>query len=126
MLRLAISALILAFTLGAPVAAQDVMEPEPDRSATGGAQTLEDILARQSGEEINDSFRRENVGDPAAAAGITQQLGTLGGSSDPELWRALRYGSANITVSSGGEVATVLVQDGGMWWLGFRATALKT
>ena len=122
MLRSLISLLILAFVLGAPVAAQD--GAEPDRSATGGAQTLEDILARQRGEVIDDSFRRENVGNPDTAAGLTEQLGTLGGSSDPELWRALRYGSADITVSSGGEVATVLVQDGGMWWLEFRENIL--
>ena len=122
MLRSFISASILAVALGAPVVAQDSIEP--DRSATGGAQTLEDILARQRGEKIDDSFRRENVGSPDAAAGIAQQLGTLGGSSDPELWRALRFGSVDITVSSGGEVATVLVQDGGMWWLDFRRTTL--
>ena len=122
MLRLYIFALILASGLGAPAVAQDSLEP--DRSATGGAQTLEDILARQRGEGINDTFRRDNTGSPDSAAGIAQQLGTLGGSSDPELWRALRYGSADITVSSGGEVAAVLVQDGGMWWLDFRRTTL--
>ncbi len=127
MLRSLISLLILAFVFGAPVAAQDGQDgTEPDRSATGGAQTLEDILARQRGEMIDDSFRRGNVGDPDTAAGLAEQLGTLGGSSDPELWRALRYGSADITVSSGGEVATVLVQDGGMWWLEFRQTILTT
>ncbi len=124
MLRSLISLLILAIAFGAPVAAQD--GTESGRSATGGAQTLEDILARQRGEVIDDSFRRGNVGNPDTAAGLTEQLGTLGGSSDPELWRALRYGSADITVSSGGEVATVLVQDGGMWWLEFRETILKS
>ena len=124
MLRSLISLLILTFLLGAPVAAQDGLEP--DRSATGGAQTLEDILARQRGEVIDDSFRRENVGDPNSAAGLAQQLGTLGGASDPDLWRALRYGSMDITVSSGGDVAKVLVQDGGIWWLDFRQTVLKT
>ena len=122
MLRSLISLLILAFVLGAPVAAQN--GAESDRSATGGAQTLEDIMARQRGEVIDDGFRRENVGNPDTAAGLTEQLGTLGGSSDPELWRALRYGSADITVSSGGEVATVLVQDRGMWWLEFRENIL--
>ena len=123
MLRLYIFALILAAGLGTPALAQDSMAP--DRSATGGAQTLEDILARQRGEGIDDTFRRRNTGSTDAAAGIAQQLGTLGGSSDPELWRALRYGSADVTVSSGGEVAAVLVQDGGMWWLDFRRTTLK-
>ncbi|MFY0691032.1 MAG: formate dehydrogenase subunit gamma [Paracoccaceae bacterium] len=100
--------------------AQDATAPSVDRSATGGAQTLEDILARQSGVKIDDNFRRSATGNPETAAGITQQLGTLGGASDPELWRAMRYGSADIKVSSGDEVATVLMQDGGMWWLEFR------
>lgn len=97
-----------------------------DRSSTGGAQTLEDILKRQRGEKIDDSFRRSATGDPDSAAGIASQLGTLGGASDPELWRALRYGSADITVSSGGEVATVLMQDGGMRWLNWRQGPLAS
>ncbi|MGB1035579.1 MAG: hypothetical protein ACPGVS_11190, partial [Primorskyibacter sp.] len=51
------------------------------RVATGGAQTLEDILARQRGEPINDSFRRDNTCDPDGAAAMAAQLGTLGGAS---------------------------------------------
>ncbi|MEX0304187.1 MAG: formate dehydrogenase subunit gamma [Leisingera sp.] len=97
----------------------------PDRSATGGAQTLEDILARQRGEKVEDAFRRDNTGDPGSAAALAAQLGTLGGASDPELWRALRYGSADVTVSSGGAPALVLVQDGGMAWLNFREGPLR-
>lgn len=74
-----------------------------ERAATGGAQTLEDILRRQRGEKVDDDFRRNATGDPNSAAGISSQLGTLGGVSDPELWRSLRYGSADVTVSSGGK-----------------------
>lgn len=91
-----------------------------DRGETGGAPTLEDILARQRGERINDDFRRENTGDPANAAGLAQQLGTLGGASDPELWRALRFDSAEVTTHSRSPAAQVLVQDGGMQWLQWR------
>ncbi len=116
---------ITALFLALPAMAQDTA-PAPDRSATGGATTLEDILARQRGEEVDLTYRRENVGDPDNAAGIASQLGTLGGASDPELWRALRFGSADITVSSGGEVASVLIQDGGMGWLEFRKGPLAT
>lgn len=94
------------------------------REATGGAQTLDDILARQRGEKIDDSFRRDATGDPDAAAGIASQLGTLGGASDPELWRAMRYGSADITVTSRSPAADVLIQDRGMWWLNFRSGPL--
>jgi len=117
--------LILTFILCASVQAQE-SAPAPDRSATGGAQTLEDIMARQRGEPVDDSFRREATGDPGSAAGIASQLGTLGGASDPELWRALRYGSADITASNNGPAATVLVQDGGMRWLQFRQGPLIT
>ena len=121
----AILSLILVFLLALPVAAQNEAAPQPDRSATGGAQTLEDILARQRGEQVDNSFRRE-FGDPNSAAGMAQQLGTLGGASDPDLWRALRFNEANISVSAGGDVAKVLVQEGGMAWYEFRKGPLAT
>ncbi|MFT6222179.1 MAG: formate dehydrogenase subunit gamma [Paracoccaceae bacterium] len=97
-----------------------------DRSVTGGAQTLDDIMARQNGVRIDDAFRRDETGNPDNAAGIVNQLGTLGGSSDPDLWRAMRYGSADTTISAGGIEATVLIQDGGMRWLEFRSGPLAT
>lgn len=107
--------------LAGSVAAQEApAASDIDRSATGGAPTLEDILARQRGEKVDDSYRREATGDPDSAAGMASQLGTLGGASDPELWRALRFGTADVTVSGGGPEARVLMQDGGMWWLQFR------
>ena len=118
--------LILVFCLGLwPLTGQvaQAQEVAPiDRSATGGAQTLEDIMARQRGEAV-----APRTGDASGAAQeLSGQLGTLGGASDPDLWRALRYGSADITVSSGGEVASVLMQDGGMVWLEFRKGPLAT
>ena len=117
--------LLLSLMMSLPLAAQeaapaDAASAETDRAATGGAQTLEDILARQRGEKVDDAFRREATGNPDTAAGIASQLGTLGGASDPELWRALRFGTADVTVSSGGPEARVLMQDGGMRWLQFR------
>jgi formate dehydrogenase subunit gamma len=97
-----------------PVFAQDAVST--DRAAPGGAQTLEDIMARQRGEEV-----APKTGDAVTAAQeLSGQLGFRGGASDPDLWRALRYNEANITVSSGGDVAKVLVQDGGMAWYQFR------
>ncbi|WIY26043.1 formate dehydrogenase subunit gamma [Parasedimentitalea psychrophila] len=113
--------LMVCLIMGLPVAAQTT----PERIATGGAQTLADIMARQNGEAVDDSFRRDNTGDPDQAAALDQQLGTRGGVSDPEFWRGLRYGSADVRVSAGGEVATVLVQDGGLRWLAFRAGPLR-
>lgn len=123
--------LVLTLLLAAPVAtptfAQDATETtQTDRSATGGAQTLEDILARQRGEKVDNSFRSDATGDPDSAAGMANQLGTLGGSSDSEVWRALRFGTADVTVSAGGAPARVLIQDRGMWWLNFREGPLIT
>ena len=123
MIRALVAGLVICL-LAFGAQAQDV--PVPDRSATGGAQTLEDILARQSAMEVDESFRSENLGDPDSAADITQQLGTLGGQSDPDLWRALRYGSADVTTQARGPASTTLVQDGGMWWLNFRQGPLLT
>lgn len=107
---------LLGMSLPAPATAQGTA-PAPDRSATGGAQTLEDILARQRGEKIDDSFRRDATGGDAQSA---PGLGPLGGASDSEIWRALRYNEADTRASAGGELGQVLVQDGGMRWLLFR------
>ena len=123
MLR-ALIALILTLSFLSTASAQSANAP--DRSATGGAQTLEDIMTRQSGEAVDNRFRSDATGDASQAADITNQLGTLGGNSDPELWRALRFGSADITASNTGPAATVLIQDGGMSWLKFRSGPLAT
>ena len=117
MLRL-LGLLALIWTLAVPAAAQEA--PADARGSTGGAQTLEDILRRQDGIAIDDSFRSDLTGNPDAAAPIDEQLGTLGGASDPDLWRAFRYGTADITTQARTPAATTLIQDGGMWWLKFR------
>ena len=117
MLRL-LGLLALMWALAVPAIAQEV--PADARAATGGAQTLEDIMRRQEGATIDDSFRSDLTGDSEAAASTTDQLGTLGGASDPDLWRALRYNSADITTQVRTPAATTLMQDGGMWWLLFR------
>lgn len=106
--------------IAAPVSAQDTTAPAVDRSATGGAQSLEDILARQRGETVDNSFRQGSVEDPDSAAAMSGQLGTLGGASDSEVWRALRFGHDDVSVSAGGPEARVLMQDRGMWWLQVR------
>ena len=115
-------ALIFVLSIVTPTFSQSTAAP--DRSATGGAQTLEDIMARQRGEEVDNSFRSEATGDAARAAEISRQLGTLGGNSDPELWRALRFGSADVTTSNSGPAAEVLIQGGGMSWLNLRSGPL--
>ena len=127
--RLLLSLVIALGVLSAPAIAQDTGETsaaESTRAETGGAQTLEDILRRQRGEELDDSFRRNAIGDPDGGASSTDQLGTLGGASDPELWRALRYGEADVTSQARNPGATLLVQDSGMRWLEFREGPLRT
>ncbi|SMP03761.1 formate dehydrogenase subunit gamma [Shimia sagamensis] len=105
----------LSFMLALPGFAEEV----PDRAATGGAQTLEDIMARQRGEKIDDSFRREATGQGNVEA-LIGQLGTRGAASDAEVFRALRYGSADTRTSAPGPTAGLLIQDSGMKWLAFR------
>jgi formate dehydrogenase subunit gamma len=117
MLRL-MTLFALLMTLAVPVSAQEATDTS--RAATGGAQTLEDILRRQEGLAIDDSFRSDVTGNAEGAAPITDQLGTLGGASDPDLWRAYRYSSADISTQSRGPAVTTLIQDRGMWWQAFR------
>ena len=118
---------LLTLVMALPVAAQEAATaPEPDRSATGGAQTLEDIMRRQQGLQVDNTFRSSQTGNPGGGAAPTDQLGTLGGASDPELWRALRFDSANVTTQVQHPAATVLIQDTGMWWLQFREGPLIT
>lgn len=129
--------LILAFTV--PAAAQETATDAPaaptggltdplviDRSATGGAPTLEDILARQEALRVDDTDRRADVvGDGVAPAPGTE-LGSRGAASDPHIWRGVRFDTADATTSNRGPAATTLIQEGGMVWLQFRNGPLKT
>lgn len=117
MLRL-MTVFALLFAMTAPASAQEATD-DP-RAATGGAQTLEDILRRQEGLVMDDSFRSDVTGNPENAAPITDQLGTLGGASDPDLWRAYRYEVADLTTQARGPAVTTMIQDRGMWWQAFR------
>ena len=114
----------MAFAVPAPVAAQDAGAPASDRTATGGAQTLDDILRRQQGLPVEP--RGDSLLGDDTARDMAGQLGALGGPSDSEVWEALRFGHDSVTVSSGGDYARVLMQDGGMSWLEFRQGPLAT
>lgn len=119
--------LALAFgSMGAAFAQTAEGDAVPPPAATGaGNQTLEDILARQRGEAVPRTPR-----DLDAAAGnaeaLFDQLGTRGGVSDSGLWEALRFGEGNVTVSTGGPEAGILVQDTGMLWQQVRYGPLLT
>ncbi|MEE3361606.1 MAG: formate dehydrogenase subunit gamma [Pseudomonadota bacterium] len=110
---------VFALSLGLPAAAQEAgTDTIPAASVTP---TLEDILRRQEGLKVDDSARAELTGqevDPSAAS--ESPLGTLGGASDSDLWRALRFDEGDITTQSRSPAAGVLVQDSGMAWLQFR------
>ncbi len=124
-LKLLLTITLLAFVSASALAQTAPAAEEPSRAETGGAMTLEDILRRQRGEEVDTTFREGLIGDPNAAAQLTDPLGTLGGASDPELWRALRFGSADITSQVRNPGATLLVQDTGMNWTLFREGPLR-
>ncbi|MBO9432947.1 formate dehydrogenase subunit gamma [Ruegeria sp. R13_0] len=119
----------LLFTLGltqfALAQSTETEAPAADaRASTGGATTLEDILARQRGEKVDNAYRSENTGQ-GNVEGLLGQFGTRGVASDSDVYRAIRYGSADTTVSSQGPAAGVLIQDGGMWWWNFRTGPLR-
>ena len=120
----ALFALVLLAAAPLGVAAQETDAPtQIDRSATGGAQTLEDILRRQENLKVDDTFRRENIGgEPPQVS----DLYTRGGASDADLWRAMRYNEADVRTSTINPNGKVLIQDGGMWWLNVRQGPLAT
>lgn len=115
---------LLAALMFQPVWAQEV--PTVDRTATGGAQTLEDILRRQQQLEVDEKFRSENIGDPADAPPVSAPLGTRGGVSDAEAWRAIRYNEIDPATQVRGPAADVLIQDGGMPWYKLRRGPIIT
>lgn len=103
-----------AYAQQATEATQDV-----DRSRTGGAQTLEEILRRQRGEPVP----LDAGTGPGNSAAPSEQLGTLGGASDSELWRRARQGDS-FSVSIPDKKSAILVQDEGEEWLATRRDVL--
>ncbi|QGG79279.1 formate dehydrogenase subunit gamma [Litorivicinus lipolyticus] len=97
-----------------------------DRSSTGGAQNLQDIMARQAQIKVDETFRSGNLGDANQAASTTQSLGTNGGRSDADIYRGIRYNEADITLQNKAAAAEVLIQDGGMKWYEVRQGPLIT
>lgn len=116
------AALLLILT-ALPLSAQTTPDP---RAATGGAQTLEDIMARQAQQKLDDRFRSEALGQDNPIPPVDGALGTLGGASDAELWRAFRYGKADLSTQARGPAADTVIQDSGMAWLRFREGPLLT
>jgi formate dehydrogenase subunit gamma len=113
-----ICTLLLPLAAAPPAMAQSVTPPE-DAATPEPVSKLEDILARQAGLDA-DREPRDFDGLAERGAPGPAPLGTLGGASDAEAWEALRFGTADVTVSAGGPTARVVMQDGGMWWQQFR------
>ncbi len=127
MLRSILAFLFSVVLVSVTVAEAGAQDSEADvRQPTGGAQTLEDIMARQRGESVDYEFRRSNTGDPSGAAAENEKLGPLGGVSDADVWRSIRFSKSNIIASTDTPVSTLLIQDGGMTWLSLRAGPLRT
>ncbi len=123
--------LLLMLALTVPAVAQEAPTgglTDPlviDRSATGGAPTLEDIMARQEALRVDTDDRETNVVGDGTAPGPGTELGTRGAASDSHLWRGIRYDNADISATNRGPAATTLIQDGGMVWTQFRNDTMK-
>ena len=129
MTRLLAAIVVTLMVLAAPLAAQDDRPPPlplPESQANAGGSTLADILRRQ------EALRESGSAIPAQVEGVEvlnplgEDLSSPGGPTDPAIWRAVRDGTTDVSVSTGGDVAKVLVQDGGMRWLQWRAGPLRT
>lgn len=107
------------------VLTQESQNADP-RAATGGAQTLEDIMARQNGETIEPRTMPSTDGNADGVEGSSGQLAPLGSQSDADVFRAFRDGSADIISSDSSRTGAVVMQNGGMFWLNFRAGPLRT
>ncbi|WP_235937653.1 formate dehydrogenase subunit gamma [Marinobacter caseinilyticus] len=83
-------------------------------------------MARQAQMNVDESFRSENVGDTANAAPSNAQLGTNGGRSDSEVYRAIRYNEIDPSTQVRNPAADVLIQDGGMPWYKLREGPIIT
>ena len=93
---------------------------DPARVETGGAQTLEDILARQRGDKVDYTFRRDALGKTNSVPAPSDQLGTQGGQSNSDLYRGFRFNQLDLESTVKGELGSVVIQDGGMRWLDLR------
>lgn len=123
------AAFVICLSLAAGAMAQEGPSVPPETSTVGtnpAVSTLDDILRRQEGLKANEEDRAGEIGNPDAAQPSNSQLGTLGGASDSDLWRAFRFGEADITTQSRSPAATTLIQDGGIWWLDYRRGTLQT
>ena len=125
MVRLFYLVSLMFILTGVTFADDGVVVNNNSRAETGGAQTLEDILARQRGEEVDYNFRKNALGKEGLESDTISPLGNMGFVSDAEVFRQLRYNKADINVSSKSAASEILVQDSGMNWLNLREGPLQ-
>ena len=125
MVRLFYMVSLIFMLTGVAYADDGVVVNKNSRAETGGAQTLEDILARQRGEEVDYNFRKSALGKAGLESDTISPLGNMGFVSDAEVFRQLRYNKADINVSSKSAASEILVQDSGMNWLNLREGPLQ-
>lgn len=110
---------LIGTAMPSAVYAQSEEAPEASREATGGAQTLQDILRRQQGEDV--PLDQGEAGPSDSPEGTPGALSTRGGASDSSLWRAVRQGQDGVFTSSSRDPnSKTLVQDDGEKWLAAR------
>ena len=125
MIRLFYVVSLMIMLVGMAYSDDGMVLSKNSRAETGGAQTLEDILARQRGEEVNYNFRKNATGQQGADSDSISPLGSMGLVSDSEIFRQLRYNKADINVSSKSAASEILVQDSGISWLNLREGPLQ-
>ena len=120
----AFTALVSAVMVSLWLAASGLAQANPPATPPAeNAQTLQDILDRQAAQKAaqKDTRKQTSPSGPAdLSAGIAGQYGTTVTPSNSQLWERLRFGTANVSTPARGAPASVVIQDGGMWWLSLR------
>ncbi|UOM35264.1 formate dehydrogenase subunit gamma [Acuticoccus sp. I52.16.1] len=130
---------IVSVALVQPSFAQEQLPTKPDSGIarqpaslgkagnSGTDAALDRIMARQRGEVISEPPRTAPASaggaDPHSAATIAGELGA--GLSYPDAYRAIRYGTSDVTTTAHTPAAGVLIQTGGMEWLKLRRGPLR-
>ena len=122
-------AILLVFTLmagGLSVAfAQEAPSQEnaDPRASTGGAQTLEDIMARQRGESVAPLVIPDTSENRNGVAGSSGQLEVLGTQSDADFWRYFK--NDGIGTPSSSTAADQVMQPNGQNWRLIRENYIR-
>ncbi len=121
-------ALLLFFTVGPVAMAQDSgtgLASRPEALGASGSAKLDEILRRQIESADNDTSALIGSNLPNPSSPASGLLGGLGPLADEGQLFDPRFGTGTVLASSQTPGATVLVQNGGVRWLNFRAGPLR-